>query len=217
MDLGFSCQPAQKQDTWRNYARTVAAYRPRILTSAPADQRGGRMHWAAGGCWWWADRLGSMSESDKDRGRDGLGEWRSAPSALWFILIFIRVLFTHLLPWGQARKLPLHLCLTHMHTQMQTLQTRTSALTSPQTLPLDNNRKVYMSSRVYFRASKNILFVLVHLIHQGPQRSRHLTKEVQSETQMITLQWQTTEGVLISLKPASRWDQDTQQIPWWWV
>lgn len=37
--FGFSCPSAQKQDTWQNEATTMAAYRPRILTSAPAHQR----------------------------------------------------------------------------------------------------------------------------------------------------------------------------------
>lgn len=40
--FGFSCQPGHRQDIWQNYARTLAAYRPRIIMSAPADQRGER-------------------------------------------------------------------------------------------------------------------------------------------------------------------------------
>lgn len=39
--FGFSCEPGHRQDIWQNYARTLVAYRPRILMSAPVDQRGG--------------------------------------------------------------------------------------------------------------------------------------------------------------------------------
>lgn len=119
-DLGSAVSPAQKQGTWQNYATTHSAYRPRIITSAPADRRGGREPRAAGGRRRWADELGSVSEFDEEKGRERVDEWRSGPSALWFILVFLLGCYLHTCCHGDTAH-SLHLCHgSHAHTHIQT-------------------------------------------------------------------------------------------------
>lgn len=98
--FGFSCQPGHRQDIWQNYARTLAAYRPRIIMSAPADQRGEREGCVS------RDVYDEQMSWDQCLSLTKIGEGVYGWVAFWslstsFYLIFIRVLFTHLLPWDR--------------------------------------------------------------------------------------------------------------------
>lgn len=150
--FGFSCEPGHRQDIWQNYARTHVAYRPRILMSAPVGQGGGGRVGIEGHLWW-ADELGSMS--DEDEGRECIGEWCSGPSKLWFFLIFIRVLFTRLLPWDRQESSLSPPFVSLMHIQITTL----TLLTSPNRLLMAIALEFMCSKlQVYFSQSKNSLF-----------------------------------------------------------
>lgn len=148
--FGFSCELGHRQDIWQNYARTLVACRPRILMSAPVGPGG----WSGVGVGieghpWWADELGSMSESDEDERRACIGEWCSGPKTLWFFLIFIRVLFTHLLPWDrQESSLSPSLCASHTN--------NTHTLNFPQLSSHGNSFRVYVlqSTSLFFTVQK---------------------------------------------------------------
>lgn len=156
--FGFSCQPGHRQDIWQNYARTLAAYRPRIIMSAPADQRGEREGCVS------RDVYDEQMSWDQCLSLTKIGEGVYGWVAFWSLSTLILphfywgVIYTPA-AMGQARKLTLSIpdwlsCIhTHTHTNNNTASEHSANFPHLPTPSLGNNIRVYVlqTTSLFFR------------------------------------------------------------------